>query len=204
MKNMNKIIAFAALFSMGFLSAQQEELKNWRNLKPEQRKELINKMNPDERLQLLKDFREEMMVEELDVPEDKKKDFKNLYNEYQESQKAIKEKFKSDQKFENLTEAEAKRELEKSFDLGQQLLDNRRKYSDKFQKVVKPQQVLEMFQNEGMMRNKLMDRKIEDRVRSPQMKSRGGQLNQSSQGRQMQQPRTAPVRNNQGSRTQSR
>ncbi len=204
MKNMNKIIAFAALFSMGFLSAQQEDLKNWRNMKPEQRKELINKMNPDERLQLLKDFREEMMVEELDVPEDKKKDFKNLYNEYQESQKAIKEKFKSDQKFENLTEAEAKRELEKSFDLGQQLLDNRRKYSDKFQKVVKPQQVLEMFQNEGMMRNKLMDRKSEDRVRSPQMQSRGGQLNQSSQGRQMQQPRTAPVRNNQGSRTQSR
>ncbi|MCC2590433.1 hypothetical protein [Chryseobacterium sp. MFBS3-17] len=201
---MNKIIAFAALFSMGFLSAQQEDLKNWRNMKPEQRKELINKMNPDERLQLLKDFREEMMVEELDVPEDKKKDFKNLYNEYQESQKAIKEKFKSDQKFENLTEAEAKRELEKSFDLGQQLLDNRRKYSDKFQKVVKPQQVLEMFQNEGMMRNKLMDRKSEDRVRSPQMQSRGGQLNQSSQGRQMQQPRTAPVRNNQGSRTQSR
>jgi hypothetical protein len=201
MKKLNRILALIALFSLGF--AKSQDIKNWRTLKPEQRKELINKMKPEERVQLLKQFRENMMVEELEVPEDKKSDFKNLYNEYQESQRQIKEKFKSSQNYEGLNDSEAKKELERSFELGQQLLDNRKRYSEKFQKVVKPQQILEMFQNEGMMRSKIMNRKNEDQ-------NRGGQMNRSrgtqDRGRQLQETngRTPLRNNNNGFRTQSR
>lgn len=163
MKKISKIIVVITLCFIGIIQAQ--DIKNWRTMKPEQRKELINKMSPEERVKLLKNFRENMMVDELQVPDEKKEEFKNLYNEYQEKQNQIKERFKANKDYETLSEEDAKRELEQSFEVGQQLLDNRKKYSEKFQKVMKPQKVLQMFQNEGMMRNKMLDRKNEQHER---------------------------------------
>src|SRR5690606_23120087 len=153
----NLVLSFLALFFLNSLHAQEE--KDWRNMKPEQRKDLISKMKPEEKQELLQQFRENMMMEELDVPADKKDDFRTLYNEYQESQNQITERFRAGSNFEGINDGDAKQELDKSFNLGQQSMNNGRNYSEKVQKILEPQQILEMFQNERMVRTKILERK---------------------------------------------
>ena len=76
-----------------------------------------------------------------------------------EKQNSIKSRFKLSEDYENMSDEEAKRQLNESFDIGQQLLDNRKIYAQKFMKVLKPQQVLQMYQTEGKMRDKMLDKK---------------------------------------------
>ena len=162
------LLLLIAVFSGSQLSLAQEQKYDWKNMKPEQRKEVIQKMSPQEKMSLLKQFRENMMVSELDVPQTDQQEFKTLYAEYQEKQNSIKSKFKSSEDYENMSDDEAKRQLNESFDIGQQLLDNRKIYAQKFMKVLKPQQVLQMYQTEGKMRSKILDKKQDGRSNSPQ------------------------------------
>lgn len=152
------LIVMVLLFASNNSFAQERKY-DWKKMKPEQRKELIQNMSPDDRMKLLKQFRENMMVEELEVAADEQAEFKNLFAEYQEKQNEIKKKFKTSEDYDNMSDEEAKQRLNESFEIGQQLLDNRRIYSQKFMKVIKPQQVLQMYQTEGKMRNKILDKK---------------------------------------------
>lgn len=162
------LLLLIAVFSGSQLSLAQEQKYDWKNMKPEQRKEVIQKMSPQEKMSLLKQFRENMMVSELDVPQTDQQEFKTLYAEYQEKQNSIKSRFKPSEDYENMSDEEAKRQLNESFDIGQQLLDNRKIYAQKFMKVLKPQQVLQMYQTEGKMRSKILDKKQDGRSNSPQ------------------------------------
>jgi len=49
--------------------------------------------------------------------------------------------------------------LAESFNVGQQLLNNRKEYSEKFMKIIPPQKVLKLYDTEGMIRHKMMDMK---------------------------------------------
>ena len=162
------LLLLIAVFTGSQLSFAQERKYDWKNMKPEQRKEVIQKMSPQEKMSLLKQFRENMMVSELDVPQTDQPEFKTLYAEYQEKQNSIKSRFKLSEDYENMSDEEAKRQLNESFDIGQQLLDNRKIYAQKFLKVLKPQQVLQMYQTEGKMRSKILDKKQDGRSNSPQ------------------------------------
>ena len=162
------LLLLIAVFTGSQLSFAQERKYDWKNMKPEQRKEVIQKMSPQEKMSLLKQFRENMMVSELDVPQTDQLEFKTLYAEYQEKQNSIKSRFKLSEDYENMSDEEAKRQLNESFDIGQQLLDNRKIYAQKFLKVLKPQQVLQMYQTEGKMRSKILDKKQDGRSNSPQ------------------------------------
>ena len=162
------LLLLIAVFTGSQLSLAQERKYDWKNMKPEQRKEVIQKMSPQEKMSLLKQFRENMMVSELDVPQTDQLEFKTLYAEYQEKQNSIKSRFKLSEDYENMSDEEAKRQLNESFDIGQQLLDNRKIYAQKFMKVLKPQQVLQMYQTEGKMRSKILDKKQDGRSNSPQ------------------------------------
>ncbi|MBP3839973.1 MAG: hypothetical protein J6D35_03325 [Chryseobacterium sp.] len=150
------------------LSYAQEQKYDWKKMKPEQRKEIIQKMSPQDKMSLLKQFRENMMVSELDVPQNDQTEFKTLYAEYQDKQNNIKSRFKPSEDYDNMSDEEATKQLNESFDVGQQLLDNRKIYAQKFLKVLKPQQVLQMYQTEGKMRSKILDKKQDGRSNSPQ------------------------------------
>lgn len=168
---MKKItLALTLLLAVQFSFAQQFGY-DWKSMKPEQRKEVIQKMKPDERMALLKEFREKMIIAELAVPENNQPEFKNLYSEYQDKQNEIKAKFAPNEDYENMSDDEATNQLNHSFDVGQQLLDNRKNYAQKFMKVISPQQVLRMYQTEGKMRNKILDKK-QDGPRNPGSKHR--------------------------------
>ena len=162
------LLLLIAVFTGSQLSFAQERKYDWKNMKPEQRKEVIQKMSPQEKMSLLKQFRENMMVSELDVPQTDQPEFKTLYAEYQEKQNSIKSRFKLSEDYENMSDEEATKQLNESFDVGQQLLDNRKIYAQKFLKVLKPQQVLQMYQTEGKMRSKILDKKQDGRSNSPQ------------------------------------
>ena len=162
------LLLLIAVFTGSQLSFAQEQKYDWKNMKPEQRKEVIQKMSPQEKMSLLKQFRENMMVSELDVPQTDQPEFKTLYAEYQEKQNSIKSRFKPSEDYENMSDEEATKQLNESFDVGQQLLDNRKIYAQKFMKVLKPQQVLQMYPTEGKMRSKILDKKQDGRSNSPQ------------------------------------
>lgn len=162
------LLLLIAVFTGSQLSFAQEQKYDWKNMKPEQRKEVIQKMSPQEKMSLLKQFRENMMVSELDVPQNDQTEFKTLYAEYQDKQNNIKSRFKPSEDYDNMSDEEATKQLNESFDVGQQLLDNRKIYAQKFLKVLKPQQVLQMYQTEGKMRSKILDKKQDGRSNSPQ------------------------------------
>ena len=73
------LLLLIAVFTGSQLSFAQERKYDWKNMKPEQRKEVIQKMSPQEKMSLLKQFRENMMVSELDVTQPNKQEFETLY-----------------------------------------------------------------------------------------------------------------------------
>ena len=150
------------LFFTSFNSFVQAQKYDWKTMKPDQRKVIIQNMSPRERKTVLQEFRENMMVSSLAVPQNTQSDFKTLYSEYQEKQNSIKSKFKSGGDYENMSDEEAKKQLNESFEVGQQLIDNRKIYAEKFLKVIKPQQVLQMYHTEGKMRNKIIEKKQDE------------------------------------------
>lgn len=159
---MKKLAVVLTLILAAQFTFAQQFGYDWKSMKPEKRKEVIQNMKPEERVALLKEFREKMIIAELAVPENTQPEFKNLYSEYQEKQNDIKAKFVPTQDCEKMTDEDAIKELNNSFDVGQQLLDNRKDYAQKFMKVISPQQVLRMYQTEGKMRNKILDKKQDE------------------------------------------
>lgn len=140
------------------LNAQKTDY-DWKKMNPKQRKEVINNLSPEERKALLNEFRNNMVMDNLNLDPSDKKEFTDIYNEYLESQKQIKSQFNSNFDAETMSDEEAKAKLQQSFEVGQKLLDNRKKYADKMQQIIPCQKVLKLFQSEGMMREKMNERK---------------------------------------------
>ncbi len=154
-----KKILFTLLMIYGFgLNAQRTDY-DWKKMDPKQRKEIINNLSPNERKELLNKFRNNMVMDNLDIDPGDKAEFTDIYDEYLESQKQIKGQFDSNFNPETLSDDEAKAKLQQSFEVGQKLLDNRKRYAEKMQQVIPCQKVLKLFQSEGMMRDKMNERK---------------------------------------------
>ncbi|WP_223598166.1 hypothetical protein [Chryseobacterium sp. GVT01B] len=150
------LLTFLIIYGFG-LNAQRTDY-DWKKMDPKQRKEVINNLSPEERKDLLKKFRNNMIMDNLNVDPGDKAEFTQLYNEYLDSQKQIKSQFNSSFDPETLTDEEAKAKLQQSFEVGQKLLDNRKKYADKMQQVIPCQKVLKLFQSEKMMKDKMDER----------------------------------------------
>ncbi|WP_027387301.1 hypothetical protein [Chryseobacterium gregarium] len=145
------------LYAFG-LNAQKTDY-DWKKMNPKQRKEVINNLSPEERKVLLNTFRNNMVMDNLAIDPGDKDEFTDIYNEYLESQKQIKSQFNANFNAETLSDDEAKAKLQQSFEVGQKLLDNRKKYADRMQQIIPCQKVLKLFQSEGMMRDKMNERK---------------------------------------------
>ncbi|WP_417428103.1 hypothetical protein [Halpernia sp.] len=125
----------------------------------QERKAEIKKMSPKEKTEALKQFKEDLVLNELQIPENQKDEFVDLYNDYQKKQKSIRNKFNPNRDFENMTDNEANEALNNSFEVGQELLNLRKEYAAKFNQVIKPQKVLKLFHTEGLVRSKMMNHK---------------------------------------------
>lgn len=145
------------VFALGFFSAQ-ENPKEWKDMTTEERKEYIKNMSPEERQKTFINLRDNAVVSDLNIPKDHEEEFKTLFEDYQKSQRDIKVKFTPREDYDKMSPEEAKKQLNKSFEVGQQLLENRKKYAEKMQQLIPPQQVLKMFNNEGRMRGRMMEK----------------------------------------------
>ncbi|MFC6266751.1 hypothetical protein [Frigoriflavimonas asaccharolytica] len=159
MKNIYKISYILFLFSFVFFSAQPG--KDWKKMSTEEKKAELNKMTSEEKIKLMQGFKQNLVEEQLEIKDTNREAFSALYNNYQSSQRDIKNTFRPSKDFENMTDEEAILELDKSFEVGQKLLNNKKEYAKKFQKIIKPQQVLELFESEGRMRAKVRERNQE-------------------------------------------
>lgn len=155
---MKKILFGLLLVSSLGLQAQKTDY-DWKNMSPDQRKEIINNLSPEERKKLLAQFRNNVILDNLEIEAKDKAAFTVIFNEYMENQNKIKSQFDPTSNFDNLSDAEAKVKLQQSFEVGQQLLNNRKKYAEKMQEIVSPKKILKLFHWEGMMREKMNERK---------------------------------------------
>lgn len=131
----------------------------WKSMNMQEKKQAVSNMSVKDRSVFLQNIKENIVIDDLDIPKEKQDEFKTLYAEYQNNQKQIKEKFHVDKNLDNLSDEDATKRLNQSFEVGQQLLNNRKTYADKFLRILTPQQVLTLFQTEGKMREKMLDKK---------------------------------------------
>ena len=78
---MKKLAVVLTLILAAQFSFAQQFGYDLKRMKQEKRKEVIQNMKPEERVALLKEFREKMIIDELAVPENTQPEFKNLYSE---------------------------------------------------------------------------------------------------------------------------
>lgn len=189
---MKKRIYILTLSLLAMMSVSAQDLKmglDWGKMDQNQKKEAVKKMSPEERRELLKKFKEDFMISDLKIDEKNQEEFKKIYEEYQEEQRRIKSQFDPHFNPDDLSNEEAQRKLEESFAVGEKLLENRRKYAEKMKRIMTPQQLLKLYQNEGQMRDKMLDRRIdgmnrEGGGRSPQSRNgQGSRSGNSSRGR---------------------
>ena len=157
-------LSYIIILLLGIFVNAQESAKDLNKMTPEQRKELIRNMTPEQRMQLMQQMRANKAIKELNIPQEKQEGFKALFNEYFESQRIIKDKFRKNfSKNDNISEVEARKRINQGFEVAQQLLDNRKAYTEKFLKILTPQQVLQLFHAEKRMQEKFKERGGESR-----------------------------------------
>lgn len=166
------ILGLILMFS--FEQAFAQSNIDWRTMSLDQRKSAIRQMSPESRKELLKKMRQNLVISNLKIEENNQEEFSKIYQDYEEEQRKIRGEFDSDFDPETLSDEEAVKKLHKSFEVGQRLLDSRKKYADRLQRVMPPQQVLKLYKNEGAMRDKMLNRRLEDIRREDSINSRNG------------------------------
>lgn len=129
-----------------------QEFEEPKNMSFKQKREFVSKLSPKEKLVLMEKMKEDYVLKKLNLPSNKIEDFRLLYRNYRDEQIHIKNRFKAKANYNTLNDLEAEQELENSFKLGLELIEHRKKYTEKFRKIIKSQQILELFHIEGKFR----------------------------------------------------
>lgn len=142
MKKIFAIILFS-IFHLGYSQAVSN-------------KKEMAQLSPEEKRQLIWQHRENMLIHELKIDKKDLETFKKIYRNYLEEQRKIKDDFNPKLDIDKLSDSEASNQLEKSFQVGQKLLNCRIKYAKEFQKTLTSKQVLKVFHIESVFKNKMM------------------------------------------------
>lgn len=145
---LRKIVLFSVLFFGVFGLAQ----KNEKDLKKEEAKEMLKNMSPDERMKFFHKVKIERVIKELNIPAENQEELRQLFREYSDSKRAIIGRFNPNENIEQLSDKEARKKISEDLEIMQKVLDNRKKYTEKFLKKLTPQQVLKIFKIEHQMK----------------------------------------------------
>lgn len=159
MKSIHTIIFTIALFFV-HTWAMAQNIEQWHKLDSQQRKDILDKLSPAERMELFRNAILQEVVKKMNLPQDKIHDFTEIYSEYQLKIHAVKEAYPMQEKLDELTEEEAKKILNNSFIVSEKLLEIRKEYAKKFQTIISTHKVIELFHYEGRIRKRIMERKI--------------------------------------------
>lgn len=114
----------------------------------------------------VKKAREQMLMKELRIDTKYEEWFRKILSEYQDKQNEIRNRFKSDIDFMTITDEEAENQLNDSFRIGEELLENRKKFAVQMREFLTPQQILKFFKNEWQMRSKMMEQRLKNTQKS--------------------------------------
>lgn len=156
---MKKILLFILFVLNGIFQAQENQKLDIMSMSKEQRQEYMKALSPEQKKALLKDVMMNITIKKIEVSTENQEAFKKIYSDFKESQRVIKEKFKSNVSSKNMTDEQAKVKLYQNFELGQALLDNRKVYTEKFLKIISPKQVMKLFEEERKMRQQYLNRR---------------------------------------------
>lgn len=157
MKNIYKHL-FALIFILVYSGVQGQNIEKWHELDPQQQKEILDKLRPEERMELFRKATLNEVVHTLKIPQEKIGVFSEMYIEYQMKIHQVKDAYPMKKNIENLNEAEARKTLENSFIVAQKLLEIRKEYTHKFQSILPSSKVLQLFRYEGQIRKKIMEK----------------------------------------------
>ena len=158
------------LSSLAFFNGQELKRPDFKNMTPEQRKAYVKQLPPEQRKKIMEESLVNMTIRNLMISTEQQEPFKKLYKEYKDRQWAITSQFKQDFNAPPNNDLEAQKKLTQSFDLAQQLLNHRKIYTDKFLKILTPQQVLRLFSLEKKAKEKLMEKRPK-KFRAPEVKA---------------------------------
>lgn len=102
--------------------------------------------------------KEQLLVAALGIKDEQRKSFSKVFHEYQQEHKKIKKLFNPYFEADTLSDKEALEKIHQSFIVGEKLMQNRNKYTEIFLKILSPQQVLKLFQIEGMIKHKIKEK----------------------------------------------
>lgn len=140
-------------FKKDYPELQKKMMKEWKNNTSK-----TNKIHQEFEWHHNK-LKEQILIQKLAIAPEQEARFKELFSTYQDSQRKIKKRFKNNGNFPNLSTEEAEKKLNESFLIGEQLLENRKKFAQNAKDVLTPQQLLELFKNEWLMNNKRVEKK---------------------------------------------
>lgn len=153
------ILSLLLVLGLNFSFAQNQ--KPWQEAKNETSQTASTPPSHEEHMARILQYKQKQVLKALNLPEEKRKAFVPLYQAYQNKMMEIKHSFKPVKNPDAVSDQEAREDLEKSFKVGQALLDQRKVYAAKFLQILTPQQVIKIFQTEGLLRDKMIKHKAE-------------------------------------------
>jgi len=95
-------------------------------------------------------------TEKLQLTPDESKDFWPLYNEYQESEKNIRQAHKNETSLELMSDAQVEDFIENSFEMDEKLLQLKKEYYGKMRKVLPPRKIAMLNRVERQFKERLL------------------------------------------------
>lgn len=93
----------------------------------------------------------------LDLTTEESAEFWPIYNQFQKDRKAINREYKSKQRLENMSDAELEKQLMDNFNKDQKLLDLKKTYFEKLQKVLSIRKIATLYVAEREFKTTILD-----------------------------------------------
>ncbi len=113
--------------------------------------------------QKIKAMKVAFITERLNLTPEESQQFWPLYNEFEETEKAIRQEYRTGRDLQNISEEEADQLIEQHFEMEQRLLDLKKKYFQKFKPAISARKIILLRKAEREFNLELLKRLRERR-----------------------------------------
>ncbi len=111
------------------------------------------------------------ITDRLGLTPQESQNFWPIYNQYEDEQKKIRQKYKFSNNFATMTDAEAEKMLEGTLEMEQQLLNLKRDYIQRMRKVIPVRKIVMLNRSEHEFREELVKRLKEIQMNRPKRRN---------------------------------
>jgi hypothetical protein len=118
---------------------------------------LLSQAQPRPMEERVEALRIAFFTEKLQLTPEESQNFWPLYNEYQDKEKSIRKSFRDDKSLELMSDAEAEKLIESTFDMEEKLLVLKKEYYQKMRKVLPVRKVALLSRIERQFKERLLE-----------------------------------------------